>query len=130
MPKHGDITKCLPVPTPVYTFSGAGKLAITYVMVPVAPGAEAPVTGIRPLSVRAGDLACSAGVLTMADGKEIYFAQREPGDSRMAVGEGETDAESGALFADGSGRVDRILLANGTGVWGDDSLLSPGDYIV
>jgi hypothetical protein len=130
MPKNGDITKCLPVPTPVYTFSGVGKLAITYVVVPVAPGAESPMTGIRPLHVRAGNLACSAGVLTMANGKEIYFAQREPGDIRMAVGEGETDSESGALFADRSGRVERISLATGAGIWGDGTQLSPNDSIV
>ncbi len=129
MPKGGDVTKCLPVPTPVYAFGGSGKLALIYAIVPIAPGEASPVSSLRAISVQAGDLACAAGVLTMVDGREFHFAQREPGEESMLVGDAETDAESGALIVDRSGRIEKVLLVNGSGVWGQGALLSPGDNI-
>ena len=47
----------------------------------------------------------------------------------MLVGDAETDAESGALIVDRSGRIEKVLLVNGSGVWGQGALLSPGDNI-
>ena len=129
MPKDGDISCCHPAPTAIYHFGGCGTIITSYVIAPIAPGAEGTAASVTRLSTLPTDLAAIAGCIQPPDGRRIYFVQREPGEGRICVQDGETDAEAAAIVVNESGVIDALHLANGSAVRVGGQLLSAGDSI-
>ena len=130
MPKPGDISCCHPTPTAVYSFSGCGKIAATYVIAPISEGAPSPIASVSRISTWPTEVCAIAGVIHRTDGRQIYFVQREPGDFRLHAQDGETDAEAGAMVVGGSGTIEALHLANGSAIWSGGQSLSVGDAIL
>ena len=129
MPKNGDISCCQPTPTAIYSFSGAGKTIISYIVAPISDTGYSPIVSVSSAATSPADFCAIGGVIRTTDGSQIYFVQREPGDHRVHVLNGQTDAEAGAILVDGSGCIESLHLAAGTGVSGEGQLLSPGDLV-
>ena len=125
MPRNG-ISKCEPIPTPIFRAKGSGTLALSYVLCPIPPGAPSPVSSVERIPGLAGELAAIGGRIVLRDGREVYFGQREAGKGRMRSDAGETDAEAAAIVISPSGKIDRLILANGTEAIAGGQRLSEG----
>ena len=128
IPRNG-IHKCEPIPTPIFRAEGAGTLALSYVLCPIPPGAPSPVSYVERIPGSAGELAAVGGRIVMRDGREIYFGQREAGEGRMRADTGETDAEAAAVIIGPSGKIDRLILVNGTEALSGGRRLLEGEYV-
>jgi hypothetical protein len=128
-PGGGDISRCHPTPTCIYTFGGKAAVLATYVIVPIAPGDPSPVESVSALPTDPAGIPASAGTIELRDGRTILFVQRVPGAHRIRIGEHETDTEACALVLDSAKRIQAIHLAKGVGIWAGNRVLSPGDTL-
>ena len=127
---RGKPYECQPIPTPIFKAEGEGTVVMSYVLYPIAAGKTSPVTYVENIPASAdNNRAAIAGRIAIAGGGDIYFVQSESGKGWVRSHEGETDAEAGAMVLGLGGKVDRLILVNGTTVRGDGQEIKEGDYV-
>lgn len=129
MPKNGDISCCHPTPTAVYSFSGSGKVITSYVIVPIPKAGPNPIASLNFAPTSPSDVCAIGGVIQRTDGRQIYFVQREPGEHRVYLLNGETNAEAGAMIVNSSGCIEAMHLPAGAAVRGDGQPLTTGNFV-
>lgn len=127
---RGKPYECQPIPTPVFKAQGEGTVAMSYVLYPVAAGEASPVTGVEQVPVTADNgRAAVAGVIALRGGGEVFFVQAEAGKGWVRTNNGETDAEAGGAVFGQDGKVERLILVNGTTARLNGQVLKEGDVI-
>jgi hypothetical protein len=97
--------KVRPIPTPIFTKTGAGTTWFVYVFYPVPRGQELPITSVEPIEVKSDDGTypdARSIRISFDDGTKHYFLQADRGGMILNFGDFHTDAEA-ALVQIGQG---------------------------
>ncbi|MDP6039588.1 MAG: alginate lyase family protein, partial [Candidatus Latescibacteria bacterium] len=126
---RGAPYECVPIPTPIFKAEGEGVTVMSYILYPIKAGEESPVTSVEYIPVTGdNNRAGIGGRIALGEGREIYFVQSEAGEGVIHAGGGETDAEAGIMELS-NGRVDRLVLVNGTELRINGQVIKEGDYL-
>jgi hypothetical protein len=126
---RGGPYECEPIPTAIFKAENKGVMMMSYILYPIKAGAESPVTRVEHIAA-SGDngRAAIGGRIALGDGREIYFVQSEAGEGFVQANGGETDAEAGVLELL-NGRIDRLILVNGTEIRVNGQVVREGDHL-
>ena len=101
--------KVRPIPTPIFTRTGAGATWFFYVFYPAPRGQSSPITSVEQLEVKLDNKSspdARAVVISFDDGTKHYFMQAEQSGEILEFGGFSTDAEAALIQVGQDGSVE------------------------